>query len=257
MPAPSGTGARSRTDGPEMLLRGFRRRTGKPASELVGLFRSIITQGRRFHPRAGSVLEHFLDGGGASRTLPVRWVRSFRVVRKAERRNQRRFERQILREAERLDDGASAWVHDYWDARINAVIGTELFYVSRMSLLRSEGSFVLTRTGPRVRVSGTVRHHWADLYDWDRGRWVYIPRHGFVPIAVGRDLVEADEARDFLMEAHHVQVLEGTCVDARWPRRRKAAFTWTPTGEPDDNAGASHDRGAAEGSDSEDAEGKD
>ena len=58
-----------------------------------------------------------------------------------------------------------------------------------MSLLRSQGSFVLTRTGPEVRVSGTVRHHWFDPYDWDRGRWVYIPRHGFVPIAVGRELV--------------------------------------------------------------------
>jgi hypothetical protein len=213
------------------FLRGFRRRTGRPVPELAGLFRSIVTGGRRFHPTASDFLEHFMDGAGASRTLPVGWLRSFRAIRKAERRNQRRFERRLTREAKALDDGGSTWVHDYWDARINAFIGTELFYVSRMSLLRSQGSFVLTRAGPVVRVSGTVRHHWFDPYDWDRGRWVYIPRHGFVPIAVGRELVEADEARDFLMESRHVQTLAGTRTRGRWLRRGRTRFEWSPVTE--------------------------
>ncbi|RKS78919.1 hypothetical protein BZB76_0357 [Actinomadura pelletieri DSM 43383] len=210
-----------------MFIRGFRRRTGKPAPELVTLFRSIIDEGRAVHPIASDFLEHFMDGVGASRTLSPRWLRSFKAIRKAERRNQRRFERQLAAEAGRLTDGASTWLRDHWDARVNAFIGTELFYVSRMSLLRSRGSFILTRSGTQVRVSGTVRHHWFDPYDWDRGRWVYIPRHGFVPIAVGRDLVEADEARDFLMESRHVQTVEGACVDGRWPRRRDASFAWS------------------------------
>jgi hypothetical protein len=188
-----------------MFLRGFRRRTGRPAGELDALFRSIVDQ---------------------SRTLAPRWLRSFRAIRRAELKNRRRFERQLAREAGRLRDGASTWLNDHWDARINAFIGTELFYVSRMSLLRSRGSFVLTRTGREVRMSGTVRHHWFDPYDWDRGRWVYIPRHGFVPIAVGRELVESDEARNFLMESRHVQTLEGTWLDGRWPRRGRAAFEW-------------------------------
>ncbi|MGP3911463.1 hypothetical protein [Nonomuraea sp. 10N515B] len=210
-----------------MFLRGLRRRTGRPVPELVELFRSIVEGGRRLHPMASDFLEHFMDGAGASRTMSLRWLRSFRVIKKAERKNQRRFERQLAREAGRLGDGASTWLHDHWDARINAFIGTELFYVSRMSLLRSQGSFVLTRTGAEVRVSGTVRHHWFDPYDWDRGRWVYIPRHGFVPIAVGRDLVESDEARNFLMECRHVQTLAGTYVDGRWPRRGTARFEWS------------------------------
>ncbi|TDB89415.1 hypothetical protein E1264_08355 [Actinomadura sp. KC216] len=209
-----------------MLLRGFRRRTGKPAPELAVLFRSIATESRDIYPMASDVLNHFMDGAGSSRTLPRRWLRSFKVIKKAERKNQRRFERQIVRAAAALEDGASTWVHDHWDARINAFIGTELFYVSRMSLLRSQGSFVLTRAGAKVRVSGTVRHHWFDPYDWDRGRWVYIPRHGFVPIAVGRDLVEADEARNFLMESRHVQTLGGTYLDGGWPRRGRATFEW-------------------------------
>lgn len=211
-----------------MFLRGFRRRTGRPTPELSELFGSIATESREIYPMASDVLHHFLDGAGASRTLSRRWLRSFRVIKKAERKNHRRFERQIAHEARRLrGDGASTWVHDHWDARINAFIGTELFYVSRMSLLRSQGSFVLTRTGPEVQVSGTVRHHWLDPYDWDRGRWVYIPRHGFVPIAVGRELVESDEARNFLMECRHVQTLEGTCREGRWPRRWRSAFTWS------------------------------
>ncbi|TDD74795.1 hypothetical protein E1293_29140 [Actinomadura darangshiensis] len=197
-----------------------------PVAKLVALFRSIAAGGRRMHPVAGDVLQHFMDGGGAPRTMPSRWLRSFEVIRKAERKNRRRFERQLAREARRLEDGASTWLNDHWDARINAFIGTELFYVSRMSQLRSQGSFVLTRSGPRVRLSGTVRHHWFDPYDWDRGRWVFIPKHGFVPIAVGRELVEADEARNFLMESRHVQTLEGTCVDGRWPRRGRAEFEW-------------------------------
>jgi hypothetical protein len=207
-----------------MFLRGLRRRTGKPVPELVTLFRSTIDGGRQVHPIAADFLEHFMDGAGASRRMSLRWLRSFRVIKKAERRNQRRFERQLAREGKLLRDGASTWFHDRWDARINAFIGTELFYVSRMSLLRSQGSFVLSRAGSQVRVSGTVRHHWFDPYDWDRGRWVYIPRHGFVPIAVGRELVESDEARNFLMESRHVQTLRGTCLDRPWPRRDRTAF---------------------------------
>ena len=210
-----------------MFLRGFRRRTGRPVPELATLFRSIVSDSREVHPIAADFLGHFMDGAGASRTMSQRWLRSFKVIRKAERRNQRRFERHLAREARLLDDGASAWSHDHWDARINAFIGTELFYVSRMSMLRSQGSFVLTRTGTEVRVSGTVRHHWFDPYDWDRGRWVYIPGHGFVPIAVGRELVESDEARNFLMESRHVQTLEGTCRDGSWPRRGRGTFTWS------------------------------
>ncbi|WP_344489263.1 hypothetical protein [Nonomuraea monospora] len=209
-----------------MFLRGLRRRTGRPVPELVGLFRSIVDGGRDYHPIASDFLEHFMDGAGASRTMSPRWLRSFKVIRKAERKNQRRFERQLARRAALLDDHDSAWLHDHWDARINAFIGTELFYVSRMSLLRSQGSFVLTRDGREVRVSGTVRHRWFDPYDWDRGRWVYIPRHGFVPIAVGRELVEADEARNFLMESRHVQTLEGVCLRGGRLRRARGRFTW-------------------------------
>jgi hypothetical protein len=157
----------------------------------------------------------------------LRWLRSFKVIKRAERKNQRRFEGQLVHEAKQLREGASTWLHDHWDVRINAFIGTELFYVSRMSQLRSEGSFVLTRTGPKVQMSGTVRHHWFDPYDWDRGRWVYIPRHGFVPIAVGRDLADADEARNFLMESRHVQTLTGSYQNDRWPQRGMKCFEWS------------------------------
>jgi hypothetical protein len=153
-----------------MFLRGFRRRTGKPTPELTALFRSIVAEARTVHPVASDFLNHFMDGAGESRTLSQRWLRSFRAIRRAERKNQNRFARQLAREAGRLRDGTSTWLHDHWDARINAFVGTELFYVSRMSLLRSQGSFVLTRAGPEVTVSGTVHHHWFDPYDWDRGR---------------------------------------------------------------------------------------
>lgn len=210
-----------------MFLRGFRRRTGKPAPELAALFRSIIGQSSGTFPIASDFLNHFMDGYGAPRALPSRWLRSYKAIKKAERRNQRRFEEQLVRAAGELPPSGSTWLRDHWDARINAFIGTQLFYVSRMSLLRSEGSFVLTRDGPEVAVSGTVRHHWFDPYDWDRGRWVYIPRHGFVPIAVGRELVEADEARNFLMESRHVQTVTGRCWTGPGHRRDKATFVWS------------------------------
>ncbi|HEY7487223.1 MAG TPA: hypothetical protein VH912_22400 [Streptosporangiaceae bacterium] len=194
---------------------------------MAELFDSIVTDSRDIYPIASDFLDHFMRGAGAPRTMSSRWLRSFKVIKKAERTNQRRFERQLMRAAGALGDGASTWVHDHWDVRINALIGTELFYVSRMSQLRSEGSFTVTRSGPEARLSGTVRHHWFDPYDWDRGRWVYIPRHGFVPIAVGRELADADEARDFLMESRHVQTLAGTWHNARWPRHGKATFEWS------------------------------
>jgi hypothetical protein len=213
-----------------MFFRGFRRRTGKPIPELAELFHSIVADSRRTYPVAADFLNHFMNGGGAPRTMSLRWLRSFKVIKRAERKNRRRFEQQLERAAWLLRDGSSTWIHDYWDARINAFIGTELFYVSRMSLLRSEGSFVLTRNGPEVNLSGTVRHHWFDPYDWDRGRWVYIPRHGFVPIAVGRDLVEGDEARNFLMESRHVQTLTGRYLRGRWRRCGKARFDWSLAG---------------------------
>jgi hypothetical protein len=172
-----------------------------------------------------------MDGGGVPRTIPLRWLRSFRVIRRAERRNHRRFERQLTRAGRALRDGSSIWLHDVWDARVNAFIGTELFYVSRMSLLHSTGSFVLTRSGPEVTLRGTVQQHWLDPYDWNRGRWVYIPRHGWVPIAVGRELADADEARVFLMESRYVQTLDGTLRDSRqngWRQHRdKASFAWS------------------------------
>ncbi|MFI0482844.1 hypothetical protein [Actinomadura sp. 9N215] len=212
-----------------MFLRGFRRRTGKPSRELAELFRSIAAEARGIHPMASDFLTHFMDGAGAARTMSPRWLRSFKAIRKAEEKNHRRFERQLARAAGEIGDGDSTWLHDHWDARVNAFIGTELFYVSRMSLLRSQGSFVLTRSGAEVRVSGTVRHHWFDPYDWDRGRWVYIPRHGFVPIAVGRDLVEADEARNFLMESRHVHTVEGTCAVGGRSRRARTSFAWALT----------------------------
>lgn len=209
-----------------MFIRGFRRRTGKPIPELAALFRSIVTESRPVYPMASDFLNHFMVGAGAPREMSPRWLRSFKVIKKAERKNQRRFERQLRQAAKGLGDG-SVWVHDHWDARINAFIGTELFYVSRMSQLRSEGSFTLIRTGAAVRVSGTVRHRWFVPYDWDRGRWVYIPRHGFVPIAVGRDLADSDEARNFLMESRHVQTLAGRWEDSTWPRRGTATFEWS------------------------------
>lgn len=205
-----------------MFFKGFRRRTGEPTEELAGLFDDIADEARPYHPIASDFLDHFRRGAGASRTLELRWLRSFRVIKKAERKNQLRFERQLTRAAREVGD--STWVNDHWDARINAFIGTELFYVSRMSQLRSTGSFVLTRSGPEVEIQGTVRHHWVDPYDWDRGRWVFIPRHGFVPISVGRELAEADEARNFLMEARHVQTLTGRYRDGRW--RGTATFDW-------------------------------
>jgi hypothetical protein len=209
-----------------MFLQGFRRRTGRSVPQLAELFRSIIEGSKSVYPIASDFLDHFMDGTGGTRTLSLRWLRSFRAIRKAERKNQRRFERQLVAAAKRLPDGESTWLNDNWDAKINAFIGTHLFYVSRMSLLRSRGSFVLTREGPMVTVAGTVRHHWLDPYDWDRGRWVYIPRHGFVPIAVGRELVDADEARNFLMESRHVQTLNGRCPDSPWYWRRGATFEW-------------------------------
>lgn len=204
------------------------RRTGRPIADLERQFRGLIAAARsRGYPVAAGNLEHFLTGGGATRSLPLGWLRSYAVVTEAEQRNHERFEDQLKDRAKALAAGGSTTFSDYWDAVIRASATTELFYASGISQLRSSGSFSLSRAGQVVTITGTVQQRWFDPYNWNPGSGAWIPGHGVVSDDVGLDLKDAGRGHDYLLENRYTQTLAGTYTIRPWYRPNSSTFTWS------------------------------
>lgn len=203
------------------------KRTGRPIADLEKEFRGLIAAARaKGYPVAASNLEHFLDGGGATKSVPLDWLRGFSVVTAAERTNQLRFETQLRQEAKGMSDGASKVFTDFWDRVIRALPTTELYYASGVSQLRSTGTFSLTRAGDNVVITGTVTQRWFDPYNWNPGMSAYIPGHGVVSDDVGLDLKDAGRGKDYLLENRYLQVVVGSYVFQPWYRPNTSTFTW-------------------------------
>lgn len=104
-PAPAASGSAPPTSGGPSVGS----RTGRPIADLEREFRGLIAAARsRGWAVAADNLEHFLVGGGATRSVPLSWLRSFSVVTAAEQKNQnapRRFEEQLRGEARKVGDG--------------------------------------------------------------------------------------------------------------------------------------------------------
>jgi hypothetical protein len=187
------------------------RRTGRPIADLEREFRELIAAARsRGYSVAADNLEHFLVGRGAKKSVPLDWLRSFRVVTAAETTNHERFERQLDEKAKPLADGAVTTHADFWDARVSAGMTTELFYASGVSQLKSTGTFTQSRTGRTVAITGTVNQRWFDPYNWNPGSGAWIPGHGTVSDDVGLDLKDAGVGSDYLLENSYVQEVAGT-----------------------------------------------
>jgi len=207
------------------------RRTRRPITDLEREFRGLISAARGDgYNVAADNLEHFLTGGGATRSVPLSWLRSFAVVTGAERKNQqesRRFEDQLKGQARSLAVGSSSTFSDYWDAVINASMTTELFFASGVSQLRSRGTFTLSRTGHVVTIAGTVNQRWFDPYNWNPGSSAWIPGHGNVSDDVGLDLKDAGRGHDYLLENLYIQTRTGTYTIRPWYWPNSSTFTWS------------------------------
>jgi hypothetical protein len=206
-------------------------RTRRPIADLEREFRGLIAAARsQGYPVAADNLEHFLTGHGATRSVPLSWLRSFSVVTEAEQRNQKgdgRFEDQLKNQAKKLAAGGSATFGDYWDAVIRAAALTELFYASGVSQLRSTGSFSLSRAGHVVTIAGTVNQRWFDPYNWNPGMSAWIPGHGVVSDEVGLDLKDAGRGHDYLLENLYVQRLTASYTIRPWYLPNSSTFTWS------------------------------
>jgi hypothetical protein len=165
---------------------------------------------------AADNLQHFLDGKGGLRKIPVKWLLSFPEIRNGEEKNEDRFESTINNRGEslgvialRLKDGETQSFTDHWDVLVKGDIETELYYASGSSTITSTGNFTLTRSGDVVTVVGSVKHNWWDIYDWHPGLTAYVPGMGEISDEDAILLIQNKGAKEFRMEADWTRILEG------------------------------------------------
>jgi hypothetical protein len=222
-PAPTTTPAPTATPAPPKG-----KRTGRPITDLEKEFRDMIRSAReKGYNVAADNLEHFLNGHGATRSVPLAWLRGFSVVTNAEKTNQGRFEDQLKKAAKKLAPGASTIFSDHWDKAFTAGLTEELYYASGTSELSSAGTFTLTRMGNTVTITGVVNQRWHDPYDWNPGAGAWIPGYGFVSDSVGLDLKDAGVGHDYLLENLYRQSVTGTYTIQAAYRPDTSSFTWT------------------------------
>lgn len=165
---------------------------------------------------AADNLERFLKGIGGIKKINVKWLRSFSNVIDAEEVNQERFENSLTKEAEKLEDGKSNSFKDYWDRQLTGSKLTELYYASGTSTIRSTGEFNLIRKSNTITISGQVKHHWFDPYDWHAGLSASIPGSGSVSDSDALLLQTYRGAKSFQMEADWKQFLKGNVIIKDW-----------------------------------------
>jgi len=161
---------------------------------------------------AADNLQRFLDGSGGTKTIDVKWLRSFSAVTGAERVNQERFETSLTELAYKLKDGETRSFSDYWDRKLTASTLTELFYASGTSTITSSGTFSLIRKGDTISILGAVEHHWWDPYDWHAGLTAFIPGFGVISDEDALLLQRHRGSRGFMMETKWKQTVSGRIV---------------------------------------------
>ncbi len=116
--------------------------------------------------------------------------------------------------------------NDHWDRLLTASVFEELYYASGTSTITSTGNFNLSRSGEIVTITGTVRHHWHDPYDWHAGLTAFIPGFGTISDSDALLVQRCHGARPFEMSADWQQTLNGTVkVIDWWPNEH--TFRWT------------------------------
>lgn len=179
-------------------------------STIAANFRAMVAAARgRSANVAADNLEHFLAGTGTTRRLPVPWLRGFSPLTTAERTNQERFEGSFGDLAPDVGHGTSRTFHDHWSRMLTASQGTELYYASGTSTIRSSGVFDLGTIENEVSISGRVRHHWYDPYDWHAGLSAYVPGFGSISDEDALLMQRYRGARPYPMEADWDQTLSG------------------------------------------------
>jgi hypothetical protein len=183
-------------------------------------YRKMVLQGRlKGYKVAADNMEHFLDGGGATRPIEAKWLRGFSSVMASEQENQQRFqsashEKSFDNVAPTLADGQTVTLTDYWDSLIDPSefdkSQWKLYYASGHSTLTSRGEFTLTRQGNTITVTGTVVHSWFDNYDWHSDLVVELPNGEMANDKDALLLEQYRGAAPFKMVSEWTQTVQGT-----------------------------------------------
>ena len=96
----------------------------------------------------------------------------------------------------------------------------EFYFVSGTSTIRSEGYFKLEGQKNSVRISGTVKHHWYDTYDWHLKSGALVPGFGIIQDSDALLMQKYRGAKTFEMESDWEQKVSGIYINGGW----KAGF---------------------------------
>ncbi|QQV03159.1 MULTISPECIES: hypothetical protein [Chryseobacterium] len=172
----------------------------------------IIAARKKGKNFAADNLQYFLNGKGGTKKIGLNTLIQFGAFNEGLERNKSRFENQLYDVAEKLKDGQTTSLNDYWDSVINPGVFSELYYASGMSQLTSKGKFTLSRKGNTITISGSVENRWHDPYNWNAGMSAYIPGFGDVSDDDGNYLIEYGNARPFLLESKWKYNVSGTII---------------------------------------------
>ena len=161
---------------------------------------------------AADNLEKFLEGKEVKVDIDYHWLKTFSSVNRAQKTNNKRFEKQLESLAYELEDGETRKFTDYWDRKQTASIFTELYYASGTFTITSIGNFDISREGNEITIEGTVIHRWWDPYDWHHGLGAYIPGFGVVDDSDALLLEKYRGASGFMMESIWEQKLNARII---------------------------------------------
>jgi hypothetical protein len=133
-------------------------------------------------PHAANNLKRWLDGKTSLFTEDTEWLRQQKVVQIAMIINFERFIQNPKNNGEglpfvfSLSDGQSIIVNDYWEKVATGEWGNDLYYTWGSFTISTRGNITITRVGDELLVSGTLTHTFKDIYDWNTGQNVSIPK---------------------------------------------------------------------------------
>lgn len=88
--------------------------------EIKKMMESMVVEARkRGHFVAASNLKDYLRGRKSKKKIKSSWLRQFQKVKRAEKDNETRFQRDLLREINNLKEGRHKNYSDYYDRLIS------------------------------------------------------------------------------------------------------------------------------------------
>jgi hypothetical protein len=194
--------------------------------------KDMINKGRELgFEVAADRLEYWFNGNGGKYPFDVNWLRSIYDISLGESKNLERFvtgdgkkEKSLLYIASQLEDGETAPPHiDFWEYERKVPSSFDFGLAVGAFELISKCHLSISRAGETIRISGEVKHHFKDRYDFNPGGSFIIP--GYTKYGV-RVIVRNDElnllrdcrnAKDFDQDTCWRQTIDTT---VRFPPER-------------------------------------